>query len=229
MNSIENLHFEVWTDGDDKRIAMHAKLPKDSELYSIYFIFSEEEFNRFVRGSWETFVDGFHNCKSVGDLAMFYDINLPKRNAYGIMNVPYYSLQFPTFARKITLRAANKIWAKNSIERETINVSQERAARWVKQYGQGKGEVELELSNERVVEDYKKAYTAGGNFQENIDRLKQIAQNGTNAFFQKGKVRLMYDSAGFLFDIVSPKGKATMFGGLINHGRDGNVDWSIHT
>jgi len=229
MNSITNLYFEVYSENEkEKKIHMCADLPKDSDLYSISFFFTKEEFKKFASGSWSTFIDITYHCQSIGDMALFFSINVP-RETYGTMNVPFYSLQFPVFARRIILRAAEKIWAKNSTDREKIVVDDERSARWVKQYGDGKGEVEVDIVSPETSQLYNEIKDKGGEFNDRMERLQTIAKNGTIAFFQTGKVRLMKDWDGFTFDIISPKGKSTMFGGLVNHGRDGKFDWSIHT
>lgn len=233
MNTVDNLYFEVWSTpnyNDSKMISMHAELPEDSDLRCISFFFTKDDFEKFVKSDWDTIVDITHRCYVCGDLAVFYDFDVP-RVSYGKMELPYYSMNFPQFVRRVILRAANKIWKTNSEDRVRINIDDKKLARWVNQYGRASGRVELELASEATEDLFYEAKSKSSNFEDNIEKLMTIAKNGTNCFYHTGKVRLLKDTYmdSFTFNIISPKGRSTMFGGLINHGRNGDADWSIHT
>ena len=67
------------------------------------------------------------------------------------------------------------------------------------------------------------------NLTEMLNRVQIIAQNSTRAKHEIATVSLSKDWDGFFWVAKTPKGASIMHGGIINHGRVGEPDWSIHT
>jgi hypothetical protein len=98
--------------------------------------------------------------------------------------------------------------------------------RWSRLYGQGKGEVRLVMTDDcRAMFD---AALDKGNFRAMLERITAIARNQT--YSARDVVELPIYKDSYRADDPAFTWRAGgMFGGLINHGRDGAYNWSIHT
>lgn len=224
MKDCKNFRIEAWKEF----LALFADIADDDGgLRRISFYFLRKEFEAFVSGERDSFQDISHHLHTFGECCTFYDMEIPM-DARGIMKVPYYRMNIPFFMRNLMLRIAKRIWAADPDERIEVRFSPERLARIERLYGIGKGQSKLDMQPETEA-FFGECMEKGGNFKDMIDRLLVIAQNTTTSFYQTGRVELSKDWDGFLFQIITPKGNRSMHGGVINHGRDGKVDWSIHT
>lgn len=229
MNKLINFSFSAWRDGNRRACCIEADVP-NSKIHRISFYMGADEFRAFCKGTAESFNDIQHNMRSYfGDHCTFYDMEF-LTSEHGVMQVPYVNVSIPRFVRKALLRWAERRWKEEThMERPVIKISQERAERWIRLYGQGTGKIEIKMDettknflNEKLVEPDAES------LQNMICRIESIARNNTNTFFETGIVRLWKDWDGFNFAVEKNK-RRFLYGGIVNHGRDGKPDWSIHT
>jgi hypothetical protein len=249
MLSVKDFRFDVWTTKErfngverwDDRISLHATLPKkegEKGLNYISFYFSREEFEDVVKNGGGDVSDGYHKLYAVGDSWTFYNFEMNFRKASGVMEVPYYRLDIPHFVQKLMVKCARKLWAAAKVEhnpyaeRATVTFSREQMTKWNRLYGQGKGRVELvadDTTVERLLEASAESNGCDNSLAKNIERLVVIASNTTRGFHHTAKVVIGRDGRDFWFSCKSPDGRNVMNGGVINHGRSGPSDWSLHT
>lgn len=236
MNTLTKFIFSAWKDGDRKACMISAQIP-GSKLRYISFYMSQKEFESFVTGTC-SLVDGAHNLRSFGDNVMFYDLNFPT-DSHGEMTVPYVSVNFPIFCRKILLRWAQKQWGavESHRDRPEINVSTKTLVRWSKNYGTCSGQVRLvvkDSAKEQFVTVKNNSYKHEGNFHDNLRKLVTIGKGYTSRFYETVDVVLSkdWDGFNFHFEKYNPRGLSRpvgLYGGLVNHSRDSKPDWSLHT
>lgn len=225
-------------------------------LYNISFYMTREEFTAIVEGRSESVTDITHNLRAVGELWTFYDLDFSTKNA-GLMRVPFVNVSFPEFCQRVILKAARQIWkaSKEHFEgfkasypkglsyeqtdiiqaRHEIKLSQTRRDNWDRLYGCGKGNVEV-IADEKTLDsihnDTTESYEGERNFADMFGRLRTIALNNTNAFFQTAKLRIYkeYGGKSYGWAAYRPNGNCTLNGGLVDYSREeGKHDWSIHT
>lgn len=233
MHQLSNIKFSMWTDGRRQMCSIEAAIPdklQNNGLRYISFYMTAEEFESVCNYGPVMISDVGHKLECFGDGVMFFDMERPT-DTCGQGSFRYYNATFPVFIRKMLLRVARRVW-KNGPQDETrtvLNIDPVRFVRWNKLYSCGSGRVELlqdDISRNYLEERLSENKT---NLRENVDRLLLIAKNGTNRFWQTGKVRLSKDWDGFNFNILTPKGKSSLHGGVVDHGKNGKPAWSIHT
>jgi hypothetical protein len=253
MNTLRDLRFEVWVDGERERadcarkiIAIHAKVgdePREENakgLRYLSFYMSSLEFGDLVEGRASAANDIGHNVRVFGDDWTFYDLDFP-RAARGEMRVPYVRVDFPRLFMKSVLSLARKTWRHQiaalvagvpagDIPRVELNVTHEHAARVVRLYGAGKGRVEMHM-DEKTRDALDTANAGDTEFAGKVDHLLNIARNSTRGFHQSGHVRISVDDERcFYWGAYSHNGKRIMNGAIVDHAREaGSHDWSIHT
>jgi hypothetical protein len=222
----------------ERMVSIHADDGRDAErtdgMNYVSFFMTEEEFTGVMKGEIGAVTDIGHNLRVDGERFTFFDLDLGYRHeTRGIMRVPYVIMMVPYHVRKILLRAVQRTWNRclPDGDRLRIDIPLATRERWLSKYGQGKGEVLIDLVNgEKTKEFFDECQAAGGKtFSDCIDRLVAIARNTTFKNNERGVVKLFKDWDGFYFNILGPDGHSRMNGGVINHGRDGTHDWSTHT
>jgi len=200
-------------------------------LEYINFVFTYEEFVGFFGGKIGAVVDLSHNCKRIGELVMFYDMSFPNENQ-GLLSVPFANITIPYFVQKMLVKFAekyhNKLSADYDHNTKEIELPLNVRNNLLSKYGQAKGKFVIECVLPEIEEKFNQVKD-NENFNKALDNLKRIALNGTYSCYETGKVKLFHDFAGFYFKILDPYDRLTMNGGLINHGKDGKNDWSVHT
>lgn len=232
MKELTNgIRFSAWNDSGRKMCCISGNI-EGSKLSYISFYFTHDEFREFANGR-ESFSDIAHNLRTYGEHCMFFD--LPDFvSTHGVAQLPYIRLTIPYFIRNVLLRWAERRWKDDASRdyykpREEILITPERASRWLKLYGQAKGNVRLDMDDLTRNFLEEKLSEPNSNLRENIDRLVSIARNSTYKFYQTGIVRLSKDWNGFFFNILTPRGLSSLNGGVINHGTKDEPRWSIHT
>jgi hypothetical protein len=220
MDGFTNFRLVFYCRGKDRVCRLHADLPEGPGLSYLFFVMYECELEQFASPSC-LLSDGYHKLEVWGDSCRFFDLELPGQK-HGVAPIRYYSATIPVFVRKLILRMARRVWARESEEETTIPLGPERVARWLRLYGLGKGTVDLTMTDETREFLEQKLSEPGSNLGERIEQLKTIARNGTRALFESTTVRLCKDWDGFTFSTPG------LFGGIVNHGRE-RPDWSIHT
>lgn len=223
---------------DEERAEDEKKGP-----HYISFYMLREEFEGIVTGNSfaGSMNDGNHNIRVMGEVWTYYNMEFQRANA-GVMKVPYVNLSFPYFCQKTILRAARLIWdAKHVLhlaltdkstmdardaanERVSIHLTQPILARWDRLYGQGKGKVALDC-DDRTRSSLDAALKEDESLSDNYERLLAIAKNTTYSFCDVGTLYLSVCSDGREYSFST----AGMHGAIVDHGKDGKHDWSIHT
>ena len=242
--SLSEFEFEAWIDSGvgkvpEGRVTISLRRPDNVPgLRYVSFFIHESELSKFSNPAWtETLEDVTHRMNISGDRVMFYDLELPM-HWEGQMTIPYLAVHWPTAARKVLARMAKTIWRRlkanwnpegdnYNLPRVRFSFTAQQAERLETRYGHGTGKVDFQISEnvrERYAEDLK-----NGNFAERVEWLAQITRNTTSAHWQIGTLYISRDADGYYFSTVTPWKKRSMHGGVINHGRDGKPDWSIHT
>lgn len=247
MNELKGLRFEVWLDGT-AFISIRAEdtgVPeKDKGIHRIWFVMTAKEFRDAANGRTTALSDGYHKAQVYGDLWTFYDQDSCGSRRYGSFECPFVRVEFPqTFMRAI-LRLAEREWARlRQIDKDKrrdeprmmIHISPEHAAHVCRLYGQGRGKVEWVPREYRAAEtreQLEKLLATSADLRDKMDRLLAIARNSTRGFHQRAHVQISGTYTGeeyFDWCAVAPDGRTILWGGLINHGKDGVQDWGIHT
>lgn len=246
MNTLK-LRFEVWIDGRYNMMSIRGEREKpgpnesaEMRINYIYFVLNEKDLRTFETNSFnDTIEDGFHRMNLCGDLATFFNFELP-RGKEGVLKIPFLTLEIPVFVRKMIVRMVRGTWkrlraaASNSGQPErtpnvVIEFSQEQTERLLAKYGQGKGKVLVKSEKEtldKIADDMVKSPDFGSCYE----RLMQIAKNSTRAKHQLAELHVYPDRDDYGWTAFDWKKRRIMNGGLINHARDGAPpDWSIHT
>lgn len=203
------------------------------------FYMAETEFNGLFTGKLGACNDIGHNLRASGEHWTFFDLEFP-RETRGVAQVPYVVVNFPHYVQKILHRAVRLALCQcdrdPEPERENrvvIEIPWSVRERWMRRYGNSKGQVQIDVSpsaSEFLRECATKAADLNDTtFVRCMEHLDAIARNTTYKSDEVGVVKLSKDMDGFYFEIYTPKGRRTLNGGVINHGRDGKVDWSLHT
>lgn len=246
------LYFEIKGDASkapyNEWISIHAERSDDGKpgKKSVWFVLYRNELEAILRGDRDCATDGYHKLQVYGDSWFFYDQELPSAET-GEMKCPFWNLELPRTFMKAILRLARKTWGfmaqaraepKNDRrydrpENVTVHVSGEEYARVCRLYGQGKGIARLVLDDTSADFLMSCAFDAADkgdrSLAQGFNRILQIAKNTTRGFHQTASVRLSKDYNGFFWNALTPSGKSTMHGGLINHGKEGSHDWALHT
>jgi len=237
MKDLKNFRLEVWTDGRWDMCSIRAERENDaSGLRWIWFVLDRSDLEAIVAGKSSTAEDGYHKLAIFGDLWTFYDMEMPRETS-GVMSVPFCRVEIPRTFAKVLLRVARWTWRmqrrhgtdENRGEKLILDFSEAHRARICRLYGQGKGEVEWRCTPEtRTLIADLRAENKG--FADNIDRLEQIAKNTTRGFHEHATVSISKDGNGFFWNALTPQGRSTLVGGLVNHARvPFEHDWSLHT
>lgn len=241
MNSLKDFSVVIYSDRDKRDMIAIEGHPREQTqgLRYISFYLYREEFESIVNGKSSSANDIAHNFRAMGDHWTFYDLDF-SREASGIMQVPYLTVNVPKFIQQLILTVAKRIWAMyhkafdtnpseaQYLDRVKLEFSQATRDRWVRLYGFGKGKVVLDIDPQ--VQERFDEHMKNDQFQKRIEYLKQIALNSTIAFFETGTVKISKDWDGYYWRALNPHGQQRMVGGLVNHSREpGKFDWSIHT
>lgn len=232
MNRFENVWVEFWR-SDFRKIPMvtfRADSPKEETkgLNSIWFVLTLEEWTTVLRGDHKAYSDGYHKLDVMGDLWTFFDFELPMQSA-GVKEVRYLRAEMPRRARE-TLMLATAVGFRKYDNQEPSKWGYKKKVtldlapyvkEWSERYGQGKGSVYVECSEDAALR--LSEVDGKGNFNDMFDRVKQIARNTTHSVDEVGVVRLYKDMDGFFWRAGG------MHGGLVNHGTEEEPYWSIHT
>jgi hypothetical protein len=208
--------------------------PRKEGLGYLSFFFTGQEFSEVCEQRRNSVNDIGHNLRACGEGWTFYDLDFTCEDR-GVMQVPFVRLTVPYYVQKVLLRVVKSAWEKciPDEKRITIDLSLARRERWLKVYGQGHGSVKLDFGgykSEEVQAYFDKCKIEGGDsFARCAETVEAIARNTTFAADEVAKVHVRSDSDGFYWEAHTPKGQRTMNGGIINHGRDGSHDWSVHT
>jgi hypothetical protein len=217
--------FRLFTSSYDLPYGDPAKEP----MPSVYFYWTREEFEAVVDGKQGMSVDGYHLCKHDGERWTFLDWEVPLK-PFGKATVDYRVVEMPYRVQKILLRLAR--WHFRHLDRAAkgseheIEIDMRTRTRLITRYGQAKGIVKMVEAD--GVNAVARGITDEG-LAEKLDRLWAIARNTTFNKWETATVNLYRDSAGYYFQILTPTGRRSMNGGVINHGSDEKPDWSIHT
>jgi hypothetical protein len=199
----------------------------------ISFYWTHEEFAEFAESHFDkTFNDLRHKVNVCGDRCMFYDLDLPM-NVTGKIEVSYVSVRIPQFVRKVLNAWARKVIAKREDENEWVelNISPERAARWLRLYGEAKGIGKVRFTSpesrtffaECIRKDVRNPRDVDS-LRSNMQRLVIIARNRTSRFWERREVKISKDWDGFFFVVPG------LHGGIVNHARGEETPrWSTHT
>lgn len=234
MLALGRMYLEVWSDKGRGLVSVRGDTVASDKkgLSYVWFVMFEREFREIVTNRVVMMQDGYHKLDVMGDRWTFFDMQVPKRDI-GEMTIPYVSIDMPEFVQQILLRQCERIWAaqkdiKGQTDKVVIDLPYERRVRWMRLYGQGKGQVRTIADSDTLarIEQHK----SDSEFNRCLARINQIALNRTDGWFDTADVRIGKDLDGYWWSCVSPQGKLIMSGGLVNHSRDeSKFDWSIHT
>jgi len=227
---LKSFRFEIWSDGSHDMCAIRAEMPESAGLTYLWFVMSREEFLGLTSGRMTAAVDCSHHVHALGDTWRFYDLDFPSADA-GSFQVKYYNLTFPRFLQRMLVKVARKVWAykratENS-DKQLLEISPARMAKYVRLYGTGSGQVKLDATPETLAQVEK--FSEDPKFVERLEYLKRIARNSTQTFWQTATLYLSadrHDDSGLYWTAVRPEGRSIMNGGLVKH-RDG--EWGVHT
>ena len=247
MNVFKEMHLTVYRRAADKlhsdgegMVVVNAGDPlvgdTDPKKYSsevgiqyLSFFMTLDEFVGLMEGRISGCNDIGHNVRAFGDSFTFFDMEF-SREQRGVLRVPFVTIQIPRYVRRILLRAVRSTLRKCDPDGDRLRVELPLPLRerWARQYGCGTGKVEVDVGGSGAF--FSECSAKGGEtFSRSVEHLKQIALNGTARHTDLGKVHVSKDWDGFYFRIMSPSGRCTMNGGIINHGKGGEQSWSLHT
>lgn len=210
------------------------------------FVFLQEEFERAAREGGE-YADIAHRCSIMGDLWTLYDLEFGGP-AVGQMRGWYVRMDFPVDAVRAVARylriIASKMDGTWTAERDQssrdVEITVAMRERWLKKYGQGKGQVKLVIEPETEqrlkldIEQDEAAYAGTRreyrSMKDQFEGLLCIARNSTYNFRQVAELRVSKDMDSYYWVAITPKGGRIMNGGLIQHSKDpSKPSWSTHT
>lgn len=236
---IKDFRFEVWTDGRHQMCAFRAEMPESKGLNYLWFVLHRSELQSLSEGRLMTAQDAYHQLSVMGDSWTFFDLELDYSSDSGILPVKFFNLKMPRFFVRALYRYAVKVWGpypkpKDPVQdpsqdwiKKVLNISSERLARIQKIYGQGTGQVKVNLLD-RASEYLNSPEGQDQVLLRQLAHLERIAANQTYMFFQTAKLNLALDRKEdyFYWAVYTSKGAIVMNGALIKHS-DGN--WGIHT
>lgn len=212
-----------------------TKYPSETGMQSLSFYMSKTDFEDLMLGRQSAAVDcSTHLSIPYGGCFLFTTFDLP-HNARGVARVPYVQICLPPDVRRILVRAVRMTMPRAQVDGPRLEIPIPRALRerWDRQYGQGKGRIEV------VMEEDTRAYLAecleqpeDTRFRQCWEGVQNIARNSTWRWNETAHIQLhKYHRGGeFSWAVYNPKGSFIMNGGIIDHGKDGGKpDWSTHT
>lgn len=244
MLTFETMTIKVRRSDKDTMLDFHFESPPaegqaDYERPMRYFTLTLDEFEQVVKGGIVR--DGYRRVEQqFGYAWLIYNVSnvSGSTKSQGKVEVEFYCCQIPHFAQRVLLRYFK--WLAKPLgfgvartDREVvIYLSKQRRERWLRLYGCAKGKLEFKLCGD-VTENFLAECLAQdpdgkGRLQENVESVKRIALNSTQAFWETATLKLAKDWDGFYWEAYRPSGHRIMNGGIINHGKD-RPDWSIHT
>jgi len=239
MLAFKNMHLTVYKrDNGEGMVALEAREPavevksSDDGIRYLSFYMRLQEFEDLMDGKASSLTDISHNVRRMGELYTFYDLEFGAPHTFGAMKAPYVNIMLPHYVTRILRRAVRMTLrhCEPGGERKSVEVSVLNRERWLRQYGQGTGKVEIDVASPEGAAFFTECRTHGGEtFTRCIENLKAIARNTTYRHTDVGTVKLSKDWDGFYFRIITPRGSCSLNGGVINHGRDGEHSWSTHT
>jgi hypothetical protein len=157
----------------------------------------------------------------------------------GRREVKYRRLNFPFHLWRVLLRygkLVKPVLKKAEADRDSkyeeryrdVDLSLARRQRWVKLYGQGKGQLQVTMPEESRA-FFVECAARSPEFVERYENVERIALNSTVGFMETAKLKVFKDYDGFYWEALSPSGRRIMNGGIVNHGTTEKPDWSIHT
>lgn len=234
MKTLTKLVFKVRRSGydNDIMIEMEASYPAPEGTLTRFHIFTLEELTRLTTKGGVV-LDSSHHCEQVfGAAWFFYDIACPTQTA-GKTEVRFLTITVPHPIQRVLVRYFRLVGQSipnSDAPTKVIEISQGRRERWCQQYGRGTGKLEIK-TDERSQEFLAKckAEDKSGELAQYVQQVEGIARGTTIAFFETAVLRFHKDWDGFYWEAVTPAGRVSMNGGIINHGKDGEPRWSIHT
>ena len=236
MKDLDTFQFDIWTDGRWDMCAIRGNRKEGcGGLRHIWFVLEKPEMEAIVAGKTHVAEDGYHKLMIFGDVWTFYDM-MPPNEKCGVMQVPFYRANIPGTFVKLLARVAKWTWAQQRKhltpdtrgDKVTLEFDMAYRERICRLYGYGKGEVALDATTE--TRDRLGALSAEDKgFADRVEQIKTIARNSTQGFHQKASLSISKDWDGFYWVARTPSGHTILNGGLVNHGRDGKHDWSLHT
>jgi hypothetical protein len=228
MKTLQNITLTVRKENNGN-IFVHLRADTESEYGSISFLFDSKQWDEFGESHYQKeFIDLSHRLYVTGDLCMFYNFEIPSQTT-GTMSISYIQVNIPRFVRKVLRVYVRKVVENlekdlyGDFESKTIELDIERVFRWYRLYGVSKGSLKLIASEETKVQLEKDLETES--FRNRFEQLKKIALNRTDTFFSKGKLYLNFNKTWGEYNFSV----AGLSGGVINHNKSGEADWSIHT
>ncbi len=235
MLAFKNMHLTVYKrNNGEGMVALEAQEPREEGegVKYLSFYFTLDEFNGLFTGKLGSCNDIGHNVRSMGgEVFTFYDMEFSSQSR-GVMKVPFVNVNIPRYVSRVLMRVVRMTLrhCEPDGKRKRVELSHANRERWLRQYGQGTGKVEIDVTSPESAAFFTDCRTHGGEtFTRCIEGLKNIARNTTYRHTDVGTVKLSKDWDGFYFKIITPRGSCTLNGGVINHGRDGGHDWSTHT
>ena len=226
MNPIK-FRFELRNSAPDRAVAaLYLEFPKEAGgLKWVSFYQTVEEWLALLEhGGFAQ--DCYHYLTTLGECFTFFNFE-PGRAANSCASVPYARVSLPRDVRKLLAQNLRfDLEALRTSEKESTFTQDysSKLEEWARRYGQGKGYLKIEASDE-IRARFEAAQAAGGeSFKRSWQSISGLALGTTHSIDDVGIVRLYPDgersfgwSAGGLH------------GGLINHGTDSEPDWSVHT
>lgn len=196
-------------------------------LKFISFVFVSSEFEKFATDTFFVAHDSGYIANSCGDLVTFAQFSVPQTRT-GEQKIPYVNVIIPMFVRKvIRTRLLQMLKERERGDRVELSIPQKTVERWSRQYGQGSGDVRINM-DDRTTKLINHYLNQSDSLMMQLDRLHLIAKNTTYRFFHTASLNLSCDDKHFYWDIVDPRGRIVLNGGIINHSENGE-DWLIHT
>ena len=213
-----------------------SKSSTETGLQYLSFFMTIYEFNDLMDGRVSSLTDCSHNVRSIGSNFMFYDMEYA-RDARGVLQIPYACIDIPSQVCKILKRAVRMLLRNcpdesASRDRPEFHISMENRERWSRQYGIGKGKVEVVAEPETIAYVEKCKAEGDKTFLHSLETVTRIARNTTSKHTESGKLHMSKYSrhdGEINWCAYTPQGVFRMNGGIIDHGKDGNHDWSVHT
>jgi hypothetical protein len=212
-------------------------IPTDSS-YLTFYLTPAELYECATRGR-AMLSDGYHRLIAEWGRWSVFDFTASSKTGVSTMNVTVTTLDMPPrflacvrrLLRHLELR---RLQNDEDTFEHRLSVTPERMAGFVERYSQGAGQVELVTDDKTGSWLLHAMFRGGDSFARSWETLVRIAANSTKTYYQKAMLRVSSGGSqdwedGYYWTALSPKGAPLMHGGLINHGKDGEQDWSVHT
>lgn len=236
--AITHWRLDVSSDARSEWIAIRiARADGAPGLRWVWFVLWRDELDALLRGERTEFADGYHRLSIFGDHSTFYDLDIHTRDDAGDLRVPMLRLHIPRALWRYFGRIARFVWRQQRIARDSgadqyervnkleLSIPLDTIARFERRYYCGAGDVDLQLS-ERCTSEIASRPA----LRAKLDHCISIARNSTRSVYQRARLIVRDDWAGYVWDARSPRGRTVLWGGLVNHATNpADDEWSIHT